>query len=477
MRICLKELSRFLDVGGRIFYNDNIHDSKRFYGGFGLTVKKMARKQKVVTKAPSARRRSNNKRVSRKPYPPWIMPLVIGGCTLIAGIAIGWGYGSISSKRSATPSQQVVQVQTTAPVSRRASQQSTPSPLPPERRSNHRPTPPKPTLSSTPSTATGPSVPAIKSEPVIEVVPSPATQTLPPSTPTARVSSAAVAAASGAVSPPVAAFEPQSSSDEMQLAAITTPPSYPPVVRDADPAWIRYAVPSPTIIPGQPIIAIVIDDMGVDKKRTQRMIALPGPLTASFLPYADNLSTMTASARTRGHELLVHVPMEPLKMRGNNPGPQVLMVGQSAETIRNRLKYNLSRFDSFVGINNHMGSRFTTDEAGMAVVAEELRVRGLMFLDSVTSGKTVAARVTRQAGVPTVSRTIFLDNVNETSAVLEQLTKLEASARKSGHAIAIGHPRDGTITALARWLPTLKQKGIVLVPLSTIARRQKEQPR
>lgn len=397
------------------------------------------------------------------------MPLVIGGCTLIVGIAIGWGYGSVSSRKSAIPLQQAVQVQTIAPASKKTALQSASSPLPPERRSNHRSSPQappaNPTLSSPLPTVAGSSVPAIKSEPVIEIVPSPVTQTVTPGVPSAPVT----------VSPPVAAFEPQSSSDETQLAAITTPPSYPPVVRDGEPAWIRYAVPSPAVVPGQPIVAIVIDDMGVDKKRTQRMIALPGPLTASFLPYADNLSTMTASARAHGHELLVHVPMEPQKMLGNNPGPQVLMVGQSAETIRSRLTYNLSRFDSFVGINNHMGSRFTTDATGMGVVAEELRARGLMFLDSVTSGKTVAARVTRQAGVPTVSRTIFLDNVNETNAVLEQLSKLEAAARKSGHAIAIGHPRDGTIAALARWLPTLKQKGIVLVPVSTIARRQNGQ--
>ncbi len=379
--------------------------------------------------------------------------MVIGVCTLIAGIMMGWGYGAMTKGETGNEAR-TARLEKTAPVAQPPAPRSQPSrstppaaqpaPAPVVQKENIPPVLSPPTSTPAPVVVTAPEVVPSKAEPVesvsIPVVPPKATEP-----------------------PPV------------QQAAITTPP--PPVFYDPgedgqQPAWLRYAVAVPDVPAGKPLIVVVIDDMGVDRKRTERIIALPGPLTTAFLPYAEGLPAMTASARARGHELLVHVPMEPLKMKGNNPGPGVLMVGQGDASIRERLNRDLSRFDSFVGINNHMGSRFTSDVEGMKVVADELRRRGLLFLDSVTSDKTVAGRMTRQAGVPTVSRNIFLDNVNETGAVLQQLSQLEGTARKAGFAIAIGHPRDGTISALAQWLPTLKSKGFVLVPVSFLAKRQ-----
>lgn len=253
-----------------------------------------------------------------------------------------------------------------------------------------------------------------------------------------------------------------------QLAALPLPAPAPDP--GGKPAWVRYAVPSPSV-GNRPMIAVVIDDLGVDRKRSERVTILPAPLTLAWMTYAENLRPITQAARQRGHELMVHVPMQP-QSESYDPGPDVLEVGLPTEELRRRLRWGLSRFDGFVGINNHMGSRFTADRAGMNVVMDEIRARGLLFLDSVTTQKSVAPDLARQYGVPFAARHVFLDNEMTVSAVRGQLAKTEAYARKYGAAIAIGHPHDSTIEALAGWLPGLEAKGLVLVPVTTIVKRE-----
>lgn len=269
-------------------------------------------------------------------------------------------------------------------------------------------------------------------------------------------------------------------------AADASPRDLPPVPQPADtpsplilpppnvaapsgtPAWQRYAVPAPKT-GGRPMIAVVIDDLGVDRRRSERVIPLRAPLTLAWMTYAQDLPRLTREAHGRGHELMVHVPMQP-QGASWDPGPDVLEVGVHPEENRRRLEWGLSRFEGFVGINNHMGSRYTGDHTGMKVVMEELRKRGLLFLDSVTTDKSVAPDLARSYGVPFAARNVFIDNDQSVSAVLAQLQKAEAYARKHGAAIAIGHPHDATIEALQQWLPGLEGKGLVLVPVSTIVR-------
>jgi polysaccharide deacetylase 2 family uncharacterized protein YibQ len=241
---------------------------------------------------------------------------------------------------------------------------------------------------------------------------------------------------------------------------------------DMPPAWLRNAVATPEIH-GRPMIAIVIDDLGIDRHNADRVVALPGPLTLAFMTYAHDVANQARTARAAGHELLVHVPMEP-DATGLTAGPDVLSVDIPPDMLRQRIDWALSRFDGYVGINNHMGSRFTASAPGMALLFAELHRRGLLFLDSRTTAQTVAAAVARQAEVPFAERNVFLDNESSASAVWLQLRRVETVARQKGFAVAIGHPHSGTIDALAKWLPTLGEKGFVLVPVSAIVKHNQQ---
>lgn len=238
---------------------------------------------------------------------------------------------------------------------------------------------------------------------------------------------------------------------------------------DAVPLWRRHAVAmAPSA--GQPLIAIVIDDMGLDLRRSARAIKLPGPLTLSFLPYGRDLPQQTATAHGKGHELMVHVSMQP-EGTGNNPGPNALTVDLTPEEIKNRLDWALAAFPGYVGINNHMGSRFTANRAGMAAVMAELKARGLLFLDSRTGQNSVGMSTAAAYEVPHAARHVFLDNEISAAEVTRQLAETERIARQAGFAVAIGHPHDVTLAALEAWLPTLAAKGFVLAPVSAVVAR------
>jgi len=234
------------------------------------------------------------------------------------------------------------------------------------------------------------------------------------------------------------------------------------------PAWLAHAVGVPH--PGRaPMVAIVIDDLGLDRRRTAEVAALAGPLTLSFMAYAGDLPRQTAAGHAAGHELMVHMPMQPGDA-SIDPGPGALLVGQDGAEIRRRLERALAAFDGHVGLNNHMGSRFTAYPAGMRVVLETMRRRGLLFLDSRTTGGSVAPRLAVSTGVPFLERTIFLDHDPRRVAVEHQLAALERTASAHGHAVAIGHPRDATIGALRAWLPSARSRGFALVPASAVPR-------
>jgi len=236
-----------------------------------------------------------------------------------------------------------------------------------------------------------------------------------------------------------------------------------------DAPMVAFAVPVKAN-PGAPALAIVIDDMGVDHAHALEVIAIPGPLTLSLMTYAPDLPNLAARAHAAGHEIMAHVPMEPRDPK-DHPGPGALLTKMDDGAIRRELAHDLDGWSGYVGVNNHMGSRFTADRARMAVVMAELKARGLMWLDSMTIGASVGPATAEAAGVPFIARDVFLDNEESVGAVLAQLERAKTIAKSRGTAIAIGHPHAATIAALKQWLPGLGASGVTLVPATEILRR------
>ncbi len=239
-------------------------------------------------------------------------------------------------------------------------------------------------------------------------------------------------------------------------------------------AWLAAGPRMAASQPQRPRIVIVIDDMGIDKKRSARVMRLPAPLTLSFLPYATHVQEQVDAARARGYAIMAHIPMQPDSDR-IDPGPNVLRGDVPPDELQRRIIANLDGFSGYTGINNHMGSRFTRNRAGLEVVMRELVKRHLYFLDSKTHPDSVAAPVAAEAGLATARRDVFIDHVETPEAVAKALARTEYFARRHGGAIAIGHPKDVTIEGLATWLPTLKAKGFDVVTIDQFLRERQAQ--
>ncbi|MFL5336541.1 MAG: divergent polysaccharide deacetylase family protein [Geminicoccaceae bacterium] len=214
------------------------------------------------------------------------------------------------------------------------------------------------------------------------------------------------------------------------------------------------------------MLAIVLDDMGPPPTLTRRAIQLPVPVTLSFLPYAEDLPATTAAARAHGHEVFLHLPMEPIGSA--DPGPNAIFVGLDPNEFNRRLSWAFERVPLATGLNNHMGSRATSEPESMLKVLQEVRRRGLNFVDSRTSPLSVGDGLAAQLGIPHAARDVFLDNNPAPAAILRQLDEAERLARRRGHALAIGHPYPTTLSVLESWLPAAEARGLKIVRASDL---------
>ncbi|MEQ8393463.1 MAG: divergent polysaccharide deacetylase family protein [Thalassospira sp.] len=269
--------------------------------------------------------------------------------------------------------------------------------------------------------------------------------------------------------PPVTGSDilPGDSGSDRDAGVNLAPGNISPV--DQNVPWRKFAALTPDT-GNKPVIAIVIDDAGLDQPRTARTLKLPGPITIAYLPYARDLQPQVNAARAAGHEVMLHMPMEP-SSASVDPGPHALLSSYDRQTILNEMTWMLDRFDGYVGVNNHMGSKFTSDPERMRIVMEVMKSRGLMFLDSRTSAASVGYSTANQLGVPAITRDIFIDDADDAEKIADMLSRTERVAAKQGFAIAIGHPRDLTLAALHKWIPEILAKGFVLVPITDVLRR------
>ena len=234
---------------------------------------------------------------------------------------------------------------------------------------------------------------------------------------------------------------------------------------------LHFVSPEPDL-PDGPLVTIIMDDLGRSLYTAEALLALPQAVTFAIIPGEVQAVQVAELAYAGDREVMLHTPMEPQGYPAVNPGEDALFVEYSDQEIRRRLDQFLAYIPHVTGINNHMGSRFTEDARALTPVMKSLQEKGLFFVDSRTTGRTLAAETARRYNVPTMERDVFLDNVAEVDAIVTQILKLEAKARKQGMAIGICHPYPETLEALRRELPGLVERGISLVPVSVLLQKQ-----
>lgn len=218
-------------------------------------------------------------------------------------------------------------------------------------------------------------------------------------------------------------------------------------------------------------VVIIIDDFGNDQKGTEEMMDLPIPFTAAIMPFLPTTKRDAKWAHELGRDVIVHLPMEPNSGKKSWLGPGAITTDLSDDEIRKRVHAAVDDVPYAVGMNNHMGSKATADERVMTIVLEVCKERGLFFVDSRTTGKSVAAKLAAEIGVSLIENNIFLDDEYTMRHVEKQINKVKKRVRDEGVTVVIGHvgpPGKYTAEALKKAVTEIEEQGAEFASISEV---------
>ena len=253
----------------------------------------------------------------------------------------------------------------------------------------------------------------------------------------------------------------------------------PKVAQDGRRPIDVYARPSKYAVkaaPGEPPrVAVLINGMGLSDGVTAEAIkGLPAPISVAYGAYGRNLQDWVEKARAAGHEVLLQIPLEPLDYPTNDPGPHTLLTTLPPDENMKRLQWLMSRFTGYVGVTNQMGAKFEATPASLAPMLEEIKARGLLFVDDGTVKNSAAPKVAGAIGLDYAAADVEIDATPSPADIAKALSNLEALAKERGSAIGVASAKPETIKQLSQWAGQLQGKGIILIPVSAAIRSQRQ---
>lgn len=222
----------------------------------------------------------------------------------------------------------------------------------------------------------------------------------------------------------------------------------------------------------QAMVGIIIDDFGYVKDGlVSEFMELGREITISIipgLPYSTEIAEMAAS---RGVETMIHMPMEPEEYTAEAEDQFILLQDMSSREIINRLNRAFQEIPNAVGLNNHQGSLATQNPNLMQTALHLLRDRGMYFVDSYTSPRSIGYELASRLGLIHGRRTVFLDNQEDSTYIHSQLRELVNHAEQNGVAIGIGHVHRTTLEVLRSEIPLYENQGVRFARISEVMHR------
>jgi len=214
--------------------------------------------------------------------------------------------------------------------------------------------------------------------------------------------------------------------------------------------------------------AIIIDDMGYNLAALRKIISMKKPLTVSILPLSPYARETALNAHENDLEVMLHLPLESVNSQEMNSTDGFILSEMSEEEAKRILEENLSKVPYAMGVNNHMGSKITTDAFHMHIILERIKERNLFFVDSLTTKKSIAFRLAQEMEIPSASREIFLDSVRDENYIEKKLLEFFQRAQEKNNSIAICHPFDETLKVLEKNIHLAEKHNLELVHVSQI---------
>lgn len=223
-------------------------------------------------------------------------------------------------------------------------------------------------------------------------------------------------------------------------------------------------------------LAVIIDDLGNGMQGTEEIMALPVKVTVAVMPFLPTTEADARKAHEVGHDVLIHLPLEPKQGPTRWLGPGAILTKMSDEEVRKKVEAAIDNVPYAIGINNHMGSKVTGDERVMSIILDVCRERGLFFVDSRTNYRSIIFKLCKQKGMPQIKNDIFLDDVHTEAHISRQMDKVAEQVHAEGKCVTIGHVGTKgrkTAAVIKKYIPKLQGQDIEFVGISEMARDAK----
>jgi hypothetical protein len=251
----------------------------------------------------------------------------------------------------------------------------------------------------------------------------------------------------------------------------------PKVAADGRRSIDAYARPSRYAVAkagDPPRIAVLVVGLGLqDSPPISVLKGLPAPVSVAYGAYGRSLQDGVTVARAEGHEVLLQIPLEPNNYPTENPGAHTLLTSLPPGENMKRLQWLMSRYTGYVGVTNLMGAKFEAAQDSLSPVLEELKSRGLLYVDDGSVQASTAGQIANAIGLDYSVASVQIDVGPQAGDVAKQLAKLEAVAKEHGSAIGVVKAKPVTLKQVADWAGKLEAKGFVLVPVSAVVRSQR----
>jgi uncharacterized protein len=253
----------------------------------------------------------------------------------------------------------------------------------------------------------------------------------------------------------------------------------PKVAPDGRRAIDMYARPSryasaAAAASAPPRVAILVTGLGLPGGPPGDVIeGLPAPISVAYGAYGRNLQDGVTRARADGHEVLLQIPLEPNNYPTEDPGPHTLLTTLPPQENMKRLQWLMSRYTGYVGVTNHMGAKFEAATDSFMPMLEELKRRGLLYVDDGSTQESPTSQAANAIGLEYSVVSVQIDGGQSAAEIEKQLVKLEEMAKQQGTAIGVVRLKPAAVKQLADWASKLEGKGLVLVPVSAAVRSQR----
>lgn len=211
-----------------------------------------------------------------------------------------------------------------------------------------------------------------------------------------------------------------------------------------------------------PKLVIIIDDVA-SYEHINEIKKINLKLTPSIMPPSKDFPNTPKIAKNLEF-YMIHLPLEALNYNSNSI--KTLKISDSYDEISKEIYKIRQNFPNAKFINNHTGSKFTSNLNAVKRLSDAMDKYGFILVDSKTIADSKIKEVLKSKHQKYIFRDVFLDNTQNPNDIKNELKKAVQIAKERGFAIAIAHPKKQTLKVLKNSSEILK--GVEVVYLRDI---------